>query len=178
MGCEKAWKLMMSRLDGGIGRRESMILENHLRICPECRRQSASLQAALLELEQLKPAAPGTIEQKVMGRIRGARRKETAALLPYNVLPAKLLTGILAFLLYKFCMAGPMIMIDKAARALTFFYKVYESMDAVSSILFNTPYLSEILVITGFALLAGVIVFVFMGLRKKGNSEVYWRAVK
>ena len=48
MGCEKAWKLMMSRLDGGIGRRESMILENHLRICPECRRQSASLQAPFL----------------------------------------------------------------------------------------------------------------------------------
>jgi predicted anti-sigma-YlaC factor YlaD len=178
MGCEKAWELMMSQLDGKIEGRDLMILENHLRMCPECRRQEASLSAVLLELERARPAAPESTERKVMERICDARRKETAALLPYVVLPAALLAGLLAYLLYKLYMSGPVILIDKAARTLTVFYKVCQSMAAVSNVLLNTQYLSGILMMVGVSLFAGIIVLISRQLRKKGNSQAYWRTIK
>ena len=178
MGCEKAWELMMSQLDGKIEGRDLMILENHLRICPECRRQEASLHTVVQELERSRPVAPESTERKVMERICDARRKETAALLPYVVLPAALLAGLLAYLLYKLYMSGPVILIDKAARTLTVFYKVCQSMAAVSNVLLNTQYLSGILMMVGVSLFAGIIVLISRQLRKKGNSQAYWRTIK
>ncbi|HOQ74960.1 MAG TPA: zf-HC2 domain-containing protein [Thermoclostridium sp.] len=178
MGCEKAWELMMSRLDGELGKRDSMILENHLRICPECRRQMAALDAALLELEMSGPAAPESIEQNVMKKICGARNKETASLLPYVVLPAALLTGALAFILYEFRTAGMMDLIVKAARAIELFYRVFESMTGVLRLLLNNPYTGVIMMITGILLFAGIIVLISVQFWKKGNSSVYWRTTK
>ena len=178
VGCEKAWELMMSRMDGEIQGRDSMILENHLRICPECRRQEASLHTVVQELERSRPVAPESTERKVMERICDARRKETAAILPYVVLPAALLAGLLAYLLYKLYMSGPVILIDKAARTLTVFYKVCQSVAAVSNVLFNTQYLGGILMMVGFSLFAGIIVLISRQLRKKGISQAYWRTIK
>lgn len=177
MGCEKAWELMMNRLDGELGGQNLMLLENHLRICPECRKQNALLHEALLELERTKPAAPETTERKVMEKIHGARRKETAGILPYIVVPAVLLTGILAILLYGLCMGGPMLLIDKAARFLMSLYKACQSLAAVSHFLFSVPYLREFLMITGLSLLAAIIVLV-SALGKRADGGAYWRSTK
>jgi len=169
---------MMNRLDGEIGKRDLMMLENHLRVCPGCRRQKDALDAALRELEGSRPAAPASIERKVMDRICGPRRRETAPLLPYAVLPAALLTGMLAILMHGLFASSPVIVIEKAVRVLDLCHKVLSALAAVLRFIINTPFIGEIMAVAGLALVAGIIAFIFAGSGKKGDSGVYWRAVK
>lgn len=178
MDCGKSWELMMSQLDGSIERQDLACLENHLRLCPECRKQFDSLQAVLMELDVAMPIAPASTERKVMERICGVGQKEAPPILPYVVLPAAMLTGLLGMLLYNLYMVNPITLVNKAARTLTVFYKVFQSVIAVSQSLFNTLYLREILVVTGFALIGIIIALVSGRLRRAGNSDVYWRATK
>lgn len=166
MGCEKAWELMMSRLDGEIDRQNQRYLENHLKLCPECRRQYDSLHAVLLELDRTKPVAPESTERKVMERISGARRKETVVLLPYVIPPAALLMGILTFLFYELCMDGPMAFLDKATQALSTFLSACRSIAAFSRFLFSGLYLHSVLIMSGLAFLGGIFAFLYGQLGK------------
>lgn len=169
MGCRKAWELMMKRLDGKIDRRDSMILENHLRICPDCRRQEASLHALLRELERSRPVAPVSIEKKVMQKIC-AEDKNTAPLLPYVVLPSAVLAGMLAFMVRGMYTAGPMSLVDKASRALAMLYKMYESAVAVSRVMFVMPFAGEMLAATGILFFACVMALVLKQWRRKSGK--------
>lgn len=178
MDCKKAWELMMTRLDGEIDRRDLFLLENHLRVCPKCRKRDASLGAVMLELDRTKPAAPESTERKVMEKICRARSNETASVLPYVVLPAALLAGILAIWLYQFFMAGPIVMIDKATQVLTLFYEACRSVLAASHFLLSSVYLEGILIITGFSLLVGILALASAQMRKRVDEKAYWRSVK
>ncbi len=177
MGCRKAWELLMRRMDGEIDRQNLRYLENHLVICPECREKHDSLSAVLMELDRTKPAAPESTEPKVMEKIRSVRHRETPLFLPYVVPAAALLTGILVFLFYEYAMDGPMAMINKAAQTLTIFYGAYQSVAAFSRFLFGSVYLNGVLIMTGLALLGGILAFLH-GQRVKRGVSKYWRSVK
>lgn len=171
MDCKKAWELMMSRLDGELDRQNQRYLENHLKLCPACRKRNDSLHAVLLELDRSKPVAPESTERRIMERIRGARRKENVVLLPYVIPPVALLTGILAFLFYELCMDGPMAFLDKATQALSTFLSACRSVAAFSRFLFSGLYLHGVLIISVLAFLGFIFAFLYGQLWKRDESK-------
>jgi len=168
---------MMKRFDGSIEERDLMFLENHLRICPDCRRQEASLHAMVRELERSRPAAPASIEKNVMQNICGENRG-TAALLPYVVLPSALLVGILALLVYRAYMSASAVIVGRAAQAFLLLYEMYRSVAAVSNLVFNAPHMGPAIAAAGILTVAGIISLVFIQFGKNDVRRTYWRTVK
>ena len=131
---------MMSRMDGEIQGRDSMILENHLRICPECRRQEASLHTVVQELERSRPVAPESTNEKMERSVMPGEKRQPLSFLTLFCLA--LLAGLLAYLLYKLYMSGPVILIDKAAHT-DGFLQGMPVRGSCFNVLFNTQYLVE-----------------------------------
>ena len=74
MTCEDSVELLSARLDGALTEEENRALENHLKICTECRAVAEDLEAIHLSFEDMEPVpAPDGFARDVMAKLEAPK---------------------------------------------------------------------------------------------------------
>ena len=102
--CESADELMFLYIDGQVNEREAAFLENHLKVCEDCRKEFESRKEFLHRLGECNAAAPESLYPAVMEKIKDIPQQKRR-LLPKHLFSIG--AAVAACLVLGICLSKP-----------------------------------------------------------------------